>query len=590
MKTSVLASFSLVLLSVGLLAGTLAVGSWVSHLDDIRQDPNTYRAIPSSDRSSFSQGALSSPETRDAIVLFFEFPDRPSLSKVSQMKTKTFPLVIDYFIEASYGRIKFNFVYAGPKAAPRGSGYYSDNLRRIVDDAVETFDDQATFSQYDHIVVVNNGDWLSASGSVGEWDVTTDEGKLWLGVVQIPETFWGPRVVKPPASVVAHELYHNIGALPDLHQSPNEAGRWDIMDEGYIIHTLSYFKTEAWLGWLPKANVEIIGPGTFENYTIYPLEEPTDFTQALRIPLPNGESYLVEVRKNTAISDGLPEEGVVITHVENTGKSKTVRLDEELTKIWEVVVTVRDAETQTATLDDAAYEVGDQFKSEEDNLQVEVISKENESFKVRVMLAAGAPELLIISQVPWLQVQIDGKTHTADENGKLGVSVWPGWRKVNVPSEVKIDENTVWVFIGWSDGKKENSRSIEVISDTELRADYEVWKYVTVEFVDGFGSPIPGVSISGGFDGENIALQTDENGRAVIVLPLEEQEVSFQYFGQEKSVKIGADEFNITVEMPYTPLTTAATIPVVAVFLILLYLAVSHLAPESESRSLSTTP
>ncbi len=528
-------------------------------------------------------------DTRNVIVLFFEFPDREKISesKIDRIMTKTLPHVSNYFEEASYGSVNIESSFESPKNAGRISSYYEGDLRGMANDAVEAYDDRVDFSQYDHVLVLNNGDWSRATASLGQARIESGGRDLWIGLIQAPTSLWEPRVFPPPEAIISHELYHNIGGLPDLYVPPHKVGPWDPMAEGGRVHTISYFKTSEWLGWLPENNLEILTPGTFENYTVYPLESRIESDiQVLKIPTREDHYYFVEVRKNTPISDGLPEEGVLITRVEEMDDKKVLRLDSQRREVPEVVARVMDARPRTDTLEDAVHRVDDELRVEEDNLQIEILSREENSYKLRTTFATDTPLLTIRSPIPHLSVIVDNESYEMDENGVLSKNVWPGTRVIRVPSKVKIDEQNTWVFRGWEDREYDNERSVDVLSDLELKAEYEIWKRVEVLFTDGFGSPLRNESLSVNFDNGSFSIRTDADGKGTLMVPHGEQRITLSYFGQERILELGEDDYEASLEIPYTPFITFISGILVAVFLLLLYLGVRSFAGYSGTESL----
>jgi M6 family metalloprotease-like protein len=189
--------------------------------------------------------------------------------------------------------------------------------------------------------------------------------------------------------ILIHELGHLLG-LPDLHDwqsfgllNRKHVGGWDVMSS---INTGGHFL--AWhmwkLGWLDPNQILCV-LGSFETIeeTITPLETRGGL-KAVFIPVSASRAYIVEVRQKIGVDTDLCDSGVLIYSVDANARNGTgpIRVSslnggKDFEKIKKCDV-----------LYDAPFDVGPaeiaSFDDADANLTIEVISRSESSYKVRI--------------------------------------------------------------------------------------------------------------------------------------------------------------------------------------------------------------
>lgn len=290
------------------------------------------------------------------IFILAEFPDAKHAVSADECRKRILTEIIDYYHESSYGTVSITgdvtpdwitlskpFSSYGNLASFIGSDLRS-RRQQLVSDAIKAADDIIDFRKYDvPVIVLPKVHLISYSIPVS---VSTNDGVTVSGAtVQIEDR---------PASVFAHEIGHRLGlsdlydtALADKLGSSDAAaiyvGRWCLMSTAFqgTVHFCAYNKIA--LGWIPSERIKTVSPGSSELVTIEPLEIKTQGIQAIKIPLSSQSYYLVEVRRKIGFDKALPDEGVLITFVDETIKGGGF-------------IKVIDAEPSTSSLDDATFD------------------------------------------------------------------------------------------------------------------------------------------------------------------------------------------------------------------------------------------
>lgn len=230
---------------------------------------------------------------------------------------------------------------------------YTESADPIVQQALEAFDDEVDFSEYDSnsdgcidfVMVVHSGD---------DQAITRDPQNIWSHFEWYsPDarqnfdstTLYGGSIVSvhTPIGIYAHEFAHNLG-LPDLYSygPPNKSmvGDWSLMDlgtwtgatgeKGYNPTGIDAFGLTL-LGW---ANVTTFSGASGVETDVGVLESRTGAQDVLKIPLGQlttaGDHYLlVESRRNAddlsvepgegGNDDYLPASGVLIWEIDENG-------------------------------------------------------------------------------------------------------------------------------------------------------------------------------------------------------------------------------------------------------------------------------
>lgn len=252
--------------------------------------------------------------------------------------------MIDYYDAVSYGQfalegmvhlawLRMPQTYEYYVAGQRGFGPYPNNARKMVEDAVTAADPLIDFSQFDGdgdgsvdaLFVVHAGPGYEETGNPAmihshmsmdlNWD-TQDGVQIDLYSVEPEERRNGNLI---DVGVFCHEFGHVLG-LPDLYDYDYDAdgvGRWCLMSGGSWggdghnpdrpVQMLAWCKVQ--LGWItPQVVVQqTLGlrvPDVETNSTAYRF-------------ISSGQQYfLIENRQKTGWDADLPQQGLLITHID----------------------------------------------------------------------------------------------------------------------------------------------------------------------------------------------------------------------------------------------------------------------------------
>ena len=124
------------------------------------------------------------------------------------------------------------------------------------------------------------------------------------------------------------------------------------------------------LGWINVTEMT----GGLTNYTILPTSNSTTGIHTIKIPLSLGFYYLIEVRRWEGFDAYLPDEGVLITQVNETRSS------------GHGIVVVVDAAPTTTSLNDGAFDIGptenDTFTDLQEGIRIEVEAENTTGYTV----------------------------------------------------------------------------------------------------------------------------------------------------------------------------------------------------------------
>jgi M6 family metalloprotease-like protein/PGF-pre-PGF domain-containing protein len=254
-----------------------------------------------------------------------------------------------YYNEVSYGQISFTGVIAGNKwyQSANSLAYYGGDCSDVGSDdcfgpiyeltreAVQLADADINFANYDsdsddvvdHVIVIHAGYGQEYSYVANDiwshrWYIDYPygeevDGKYVLGYTMNPE--YGK------VGVFAHEMGHDIG-LPDLYDTDTGAyvvGKWDLMDYGswagpgddgsVPTHLSSWSKIL--LGWLIPTSITSESPRTY--YVDYLAANAEAYIVNTSLIAAQDEYFIVENRKKASFDAYIPEEGIVIWHIDN---------------------------------------------------------------------------------------------------------------------------------------------------------------------------------------------------------------------------------------------------------------------------------
>ena len=297
-----------------------------------------------------------------------------------------------YYLQISYGSV-FLDVECLPfwSTLPRSMQYYGGNSGIFVDanfmdfvrDSLDSVDSVVDFRNFGYVIFVHVGnDEASSREPLDIWsqaaigkEYFANDGGVMLGFAAVAET--------DPYGVFAHEFGHSIG-LPDLYDYSGKQGfvfKWSLMDQGsWLNPPVSLMATEKmWLGWISSNNLTIVDPSTISNITLSKIEEPGQVL-AVKIPLGYGY-YTVEYRTRTLTDQMIPMNGVIIAYVNESASS------------GDGPIAVKDATSNTVTLNDGAFIAGTRFVDSANEVAVKILSVDSSAVQIRAQ--KGFAELVI---------------------------------------------------------------------------------------------------------------------------------------------------------------------------------------------------
>lgn len=271
------------------------------------------------------------------LVLRAQFPDRPLEHRREYFLGAEESLIdrlVDYYAEVSAGRLRIvpelaDVVVTLPEARAR----YVQRSVALASDAVRAFArvasterDRQALATADAVVVFFAGpgreSYLKAGDSSDPWSNYVDLGTpvegLRQAIVVAADQYEGLSTF----GVLCHEFGHLLG-LPELY-APGGAqhegiGTWGLMGQGtWVGRGASPPHLEAWsklqLGWIDVVTVDSTSVGVR-------LPGVGDEPLAVKIPAaPDapGEYYLLENRRRAGHDSGLPGEGILVWHVDES--------------------------------------------------------------------------------------------------------------------------------------------------------------------------------------------------------------------------------------------------------------------------------
>jgi len=266
-------------------------------------------------------------------------------------------------------------------------------------------DPEVDFRDYQRIVIVHSGSGGSRSMDFGMsfywWplSISTNDGTTVTDLIVLGEY--------EAFSVVCHEFLHFLGgyaggrpAVPDLYDMDSlernqfagiYVGSWDLMSIQIAEQPQGLLAwTKLRLRWLPRSQVTSVGLGESATLKIDALEVTSSGLKAISIPLPSGKYYLVEVRQKMGYDAKLPDSGVLVA------------LCDDRVQSGEGPVRVQDANPNTSTLDDAAFDLRSGkaigFFDKSNNVAVVITGKSGLSYSIFVGTASQGESALVRSE------------------------------------------------------------------------------------------------------------------------------------------------------------------------------------------------
>jgi M6 family metalloprotease-like protein len=261
----------------------------------------------------------------------------------------------DYFEEASHGQLTVTAGEAGVTGwvtADHPHDYYTDagDAQELVQEAIQKTDGEIDYSKYDNngdgfvdgVIIIHQGSGEEETGDPTDiwshrWAVEpyeTDDGVRVSSYSIQPETTVDlGRTTRNSIGVFAHETGHLLGMtdLYDTDYSSRGIGSWGLMGSGswnYIdgkagsspAHPVAFHKWQQ--GWISPEKKNPTGPmGRLTPYartgsTFQWFNNPNG-VKVSRFS-GEGEYFLAENRQRVGFDGGLPGEGVIITHIDET--------------------------------------------------------------------------------------------------------------------------------------------------------------------------------------------------------------------------------------------------------------------------------
>jgi immune inhibitor A len=297
-------------------------------------------------------------DTFKVLAILIDFPDRPAITEASFFDNLIYSgqhgSVRDYFLENSYGKLNIQTLdlpsSTGWLTAPEDVGYYAPprtyglydpyphNAQKLVEEAVDAADQYVDFSKYDNdhdgyvdgLIIIHSGTGAEFSYPFNQHDIWSHkwsinarqrDGVYIRDYSMMPE-YWS-EAGDMTCGVYVHELGHVLG-LPDLYDtdySSRGIGKWSVMStgawNGYLgdapAHLDAWSKIE-----LGFAEPRVIGansnnvriPAVEDSAVIYKL-----WTEGKSIA---NEYFLVENRQRKSYDEGLPGDGLLIWHIDES--------------------------------------------------------------------------------------------------------------------------------------------------------------------------------------------------------------------------------------------------------------------------------
>jgi len=270
----------------------------------------------------------------------------------------------DFYLEASNGQLTVDGTVSAWVTADHGHDYYDNEIRaaELVQEAARKADGQIDYSQYDNngdgyvdgVIVIHQGAGEEVTGNPADiwshrWSLSSaayygapvspyasNDGVTINDYSANPETSFDGQI--STVGVFAHETGHLLGMtdLYDTDYSSNGIGEWGLMGVGSWnydgspprrvgnspAHPVAFHKWQQ--GWITPSQQPLTGPmRPLDSYA-----RTSDTFQWLDNPYGveiggTGEYFLATYRTQTGFDQGLPGEGVLITHIDESQTDNT---------------------------------------------------------------------------------------------------------------------------------------------------------------------------------------------------------------------------------------------------------------------------
>lgn len=433
---------------------------------------------------SSSSGEVTGPQK--ILVVTVQFTDHPhtTTGKIEE----TVAALDKYWQDVSYGRISLTTTISTKWYTLRQTYvYYGTNPEsssrkiELITDAVSMTETDFDYKQFSYLIIVHAGDSEGHSmnaadiwdaGTIGRGTVTTSLGSYLLGVSIIAEL--------DPVGAYAHELGHNFG-LPDLwdYEISQSAcpwcddfmGEWDLMAHGcWSGNGTTPARLSSWsllkLGWLEDSALTAIKVGDQTQKQVRPLGSANP--SIIKATVTDSTYYLIEARQKTGWDRNLPDEGILIFYADvrkgnGEGPVRYKAPSGGLGKAWET---------------------SQFFVDEANQFVVSGVSVDaNFNFQVATYGASASQKYDVTVDTPYpdLPVVFDGCEYRTGQGGELVIKeVAFGAHNLTIHAVQVIDQGVRAVFVSWSDHETSNSRTLVVVANTNVTAEYKTQYLLTL--------------------------------------------------------------------------------------------------------------
>lgn len=301
---------------------------------------------------------------KKVLMIAVRFPDAPPSSSLEDIHKRVVLGLDRYVREQSYGRASVAADFRGWITLPDSLSLYNvspfnyrvdrNRIRKLVQDTMTALEATVDFSAYDHLLIIPGVRTMPGQG-YGMICYAANPGMLSgvsKGYTPSYETlrskggqsFSGGIFVgteNANLGMFAHDYFHALGGVQDGRrlaqclydfdrQSDTSAGMpsfdhhavymgpWDIMSQHFVRRGepppgLSSF-TRIRLGWITTDQARQVRAGENALVTLAPLTQGSG-TLAIKIPIAEGQHYLIENRQATGFDRVLPDTGLLVLRV-----------------------------------------------------------------------------------------------------------------------------------------------------------------------------------------------------------------------------------------------------------------------------------
>ena len=240
--------------------------------------------------------------------------------------------VFDYFYDMSEGKLELTQHVVGYYRAPKPKSYYDnpelegyDNVDELLRDILNEVDRDFFFNQYTslgfYLVSVN---FMYAGNPEAGWGkgLWPHSGFLGKSVDNVGVGFYQLSRITDDLKIgtFCHETGHSVLRLPDLYDYGSDSrgvGRYDIMGSVSDKNPppLNAFFRDL-CGW-----ENVVDITRNKNMVSYNLIANSNNSLVYRHPFIQNESFYIEARQKKGRNDWLPDEGVLIWHIDYRGSN-----------------------------------------------------------------------------------------------------------------------------------------------------------------------------------------------------------------------------------------------------------------------------